>query len=338
MITPTAPLAPSPAAPAASSQSAGSSTLGRLPGLAIAPERGGGGTPGATPSLLPARAGPAVIASLLLPLAPPRTLTVSILVSPGQTSLPAVQPALLPDLPTLLASLARGDSIPATALPGTGDGRTRLAAGPVLVRLESAAADLPEGTVVALRLAPGPDQAPESAATLLRASRGEPEEVPLPRLAPDARLAGTLRTAAETLSHPGPPVAADPGATQPAPSRPSPDFPPLFLLGEPQRPVPLRIEHEQRFGHPAEEAEAERPLTIDVTFGMLGRVRLELRAPQRGELALTLRSEQALPLEARNRLRDLVGAAFELGGRPAWFVAMTGPIPAAAAAGRSLVG
>ena len=74
-------------------------------------------------------------------------------------------------------------------------------------------------------------------------------------------------------------------------------------------------------------SEADQPLTIDVTFGRLGRVRLELRAHGRGELALSLRSEMALPAEARDRLRDVVGAAFELGGRPAWFMVLTGPIP-----------
>jgi hypothetical protein len=105
------------------------------------------------------------------------------------------------------------------------------------------------------------------------------------------------------------------------------DLTPVLLLGDPQRPAAVRIEQEHRHGQPMREVESDEPLTIDVTFGRLGRVRLELRAHGRGELALSLRSETALPAEARDRLRDVVGAAFELGGCPAWFMVLTGPIP-----------
>jgi hypothetical protein len=230
------------------------------------------------------------------------------------------------DLGGLVASLIKGEVIPATALPAS-DGRVRLASGPLDLRLPVGAADLPEGTVVGVRLAPGRDGVPEGSAELARAMRNEPDQPLLQRLAPDARLAGSLRAAVEGLSHAVFAPVPDQAGAQALPNRPAPDFPPILLLGDPQHPVPIRLEQEQQGGRPLPE-EADQPLTIDVTFGRLGRVRLELRAHGRGELALSLRSEMALPAEARDRLRDVVGAAFEFGERPAWFMVLTGPIPA----------
>jgi hypothetical protein len=319
MITPalpiTAPAAASPVAPVAPPAGTGA------PQTAILPPAGS-----RTPSLLPSRPGPALIASLLLPVAPPRTVSVPVLVTPAAPGAPGPATAVA-DLGSLVASLIKGDVIPATALPASGDGRVRLASGPLEMRLPGGAADLPEGTVVGVRLAPGRDGVPEGSAELARAMRHEPEQPLLQRLAPDARLAGSLRAAVEGLPHAVSAPVPERAGAQAVPNRPAPEFPPILLLGDPQHAVPIRLEQEQQGGRPRPE-EADQPLTIDVTFGQLGRVRLELRAHGRGELALSLRSEMALPAEARDRLRDVVGAAFELGGRPAWFMVLTGPIPA----------
>jgi hypothetical protein len=318
MITPIvpieAPAAPSPVAPVAPLAGTGAQQT------SILPPAGGG-----APSLLPSRPGPVLIASLLLPLVPPRTVSVPVLVTPAAPGAPGPTSEMA-DLGGLVASLIKGDVIPATALPASGDGRVRLASGPLDLRLPVGAADVPEGTVVGVRLAPGRDGVPEGSTALARAMRNEPDQPLLQRLAPDVRLAGSLRAAAEGLTHAVSAPVPDQAGAQTVPNRPAPEFPPILLLGDPQHPVPIRLEQEQQGGRPLPE-ETDQPLTIDVTFGRLGRVRLELRAHGRGELALSLRSEMALPAEARDRLRDVVGAAFALGGRPAWFMVLTGPIP-----------
>lgn len=296
------------------------------PGPARGRQAGAGAAAGAPPApgLLPPRAGPALPATLLLGLGPERDLSTEVVITParpGSSSAPAAAV-------TVLAWLADGRSLPATVLPARGDHRAHLAVGPLVLRLESAA-DLPEGALVEVRLATPPGSGPGGADQPRRAARSEAEGPALPRLAADARLAAGLRAAADGLAH----APAAPPADQPLPAqatRLGPDLPSLLLLGDPAHPVPLRVSPDPAARRPAHDSASEASLSLDLTLAQLGRIRLEVRAHGRGEIGITLRSERRLPAEAHERLRDLAGAAFELGGRPAWFLAVTGPLPPAA--------
>ena len=302
--------------------------------------------PTAASATLDARAGPVLPATLALPpssaVAALRVLVVVTPTAPDGARPPATAGGLVPvasAIPTeaVLEAMAAGAPVAAVVLPRTPGAMVSLGLdGGLVLHFDDAAVDLPQGGRVDLRLADlgraeSADIASAMRRTLQAEDRAGRDEVGGPtRLTPDARLGAKLEALADAL---GREAGADASertagpARQPADSGAGQSPPVVALLGELERPHPLRLARERDAERPVADGEETERLVLDVAFARLGRVRLEIDRPPGGELRIVLRGERPLTRRVRADLIDLVGAAFELGGARAWFATAVGGLP-----------